>query len=117
MKYEVDEKGQLKLLEKVGRWVSIIMWSLLLILVIEGIVFNTSLSKYGKITKGVVIEIDIGGKTSDTFDYEYYVNDRIFVGHTSLSNMPYKVQIGDTIEILYDSTNVNRSRPLDRKPW
>lgn len=117
MKYEVDEKEQLKLLEKVGRWVSIIMWSLLLILVIEGIVFHTSLSKYGKITKGVVIEIDIGGKTSDTFDYEYYVNGRIFIGHTSLSNMPYKVQIGDTIEILYDSTNVNRSRPLDRKPW
>ena len=117
MKYEVDEKGQLKLPKKVERWFCIIIWSLLLILVIRGIVFHTSLSKYGKTTKGVVIEIDIGGKTDDTFDYEYYVNGRIFIGYTSLSNMPYKVQIGDTIEILYDSTNVSRSRPLDWKPW
>ena len=55
MKYEVDEKGQLKLPKKVERWFCIIMWSLLLILVIRGIVFHTSLSKYGKTTKGVVI--------------------------------------------------------------
>ena len=62
MQYEVDEKGQLKLPKKVERWFCIIIWSLLLILVIRGIVFHTSLSKYGKTTKGVVIEIDIGGK-------------------------------------------------------
>jgi len=104
----------MKLTKKQDRWLSIVIWSLLIVIVIRGIVFNTSLSKYGKTTKGVVVEIDRAGKT-DTFDYEYCVNDRVFVGHTSLAGMP--IQIGDTIEILYDSTNVSRSRPLKHTPW
>ena len=45
--------------------------------------------------------------------YEYIINDRKFIGGARLSNMPYKIRIGATLEIRYDSTCVSRSRPVD----
>lgn len=94
----------------------IVIWSFLLILVIWGIYYNSSLSKNGKTTEGIVIEIEKAGKT-DTFDYEYIVSNKVFIGHCSLGGMSYKIEIGDTIEILYDSTKPSRSRPVDWSNW
>lgn len=82
MQYKVKKKREMNLTEQqkkhlsiVEKWLGIVIWSFLLIIVIWGINYNSSLSKNGKTTVGVVIEIEKAGKT-DTFDYEYSVNIR-----------------------------------------
>jgi hypothetical protein len=113
MKYKTDEKGRLTLPKKVERWLFIICISFTLFVILYAYHYRYSVNKYGKITIGVVVDIHRGVKTNNTFDYEYIVNDKKFIGGANLSKMPYKIQIGDTLDIRYDSTCVNRSRPVD----
>ena len=79
--------------------------------------YQDSVKKFGKITIGVVIDIHRGVKTNNTFDYEYIVNNKKYINGATLSCMPYKIELGDTIDIRYDSIKPNRSLPVDRNPW
>ena len=117
MKYEVDERGRLILTPKQNKCILVVLCSILLFLVIYGIDFHTSLSQYGKTTKGVVIRVEKSRHSKASFDYEYIVNNKKYNNNIRLSCMPYKIELGDTIDIRYDSIKPNRSLPVDCALW
>ena len=117
MKYESDERGRLILTPKQNKCIIVVCCSILLFLVIYRIDFHSSLSQNGNTTKGVVIRVDKGRSSKASFDYEYIVNNKKYNNNIRLSCMPYKIELGDTIDIRYDSIKPNRSLPVDRNPW
>ena len=118
MKYEVDERGRLILTPKQNKCILVVLCSILLFLVIYRIDFHSSLSQNGNTTKGVVIRVINKGRSSKaSFDYEYIVNNKKYNNNIRLSCMPYKIELGDTIDIRYDSIKPNRSLPVDCALW
>lgn len=114
MDYKVYDKGRSKLRNKhFDRWIFIICISFTLSVIIYALHCQTSVKKNGKKTTGVVIDKRTRIKTGVTFYYEYIVDGKNFIGKTSEIDMPYRIQIGDTLEIRYDSTCVSRSHPVD----
>lgn len=117
MKYESDERGRLILTPKQNKCIIVVCCSILLFSVIYGIDFHSSLSQNGNTTKGVVIRVDKGRSSKARFDYEYIVNNKKYNNNIRLSCMPYKIELGDTIDIRYDSIKPNRSLPVDCALW
>jgi hypothetical protein len=111
MKFYFDEKGDLRAIEKLCRLIIGIVLFSLACLFAHGIYESNSLSKHAKITNAIVVKVQKG--LDGYAFYEYCVDGKKYNKGVRKRYMPYRMQIGDTIRIYYDSTRVNRSRPVD----
>ena len=111
MKIYFDEKGILHISKKLGILIVGVQVFFLICLLAYCIYDSNSLSKHAKITNAVVVEVERG--LSGYAFYEYCVDGKKYNEAVRKRRMSYRMQIGDTIRIYYDSTRVNRSRPVD----
>ena len=111
MKIYFDEKGILHISKKLGILIIGIEVFLLIWLFAYIVYDRISFSKYTKTTNAVVVEVQRG--LSGFVRHEYCVNGEKYVDSVRKNEMPYEMQVGDTIEIYYDSTRVHRTRPVD----
>lgn len=77
---------------------------------------KNSLKKNLKYTEGIIYDLSIGTKRSWKLYYNYFINGNKYQGNGHWYPNTDTLSLGDTIKIVYDTTNISFSRPA-RDVW
>ena len=99
----------------------IIVGSIFIIVMMYGAIIShkkyNSLKRNWKYTYGIIYDLSLGPRARWYIDYYYYINNIKYQGYGRWYPDSDNVSIGDTIVIVYDTTNVSYSRVARDAKW
>ena len=99
----------------------VVLGIILLGILMYGVVINqkkyNSLKSNWKYTDGIINELYLGTRASWRLRYNYFIDGNIYEGRGHWYPNSDTLSVGDTIEIVYDTTNVSYSRVARDARW